>query len=158
MAPPPLPADYGSSGGGGGGGWDAPAPPAAAPMASTAPNDDWGWDAPAPPPAQENNAPRYSNAPADDPWGNDDNNYNQAGSSNDPFDPFDHPPSQQQPQMQQHTTTATANTNQVTFMSHSKKDYVCLLYSTHLGKNPYFIDFIQKFTFLKSQFFTKFSL
>ena len=142
MAPPPLPADYGSSGGGGGGGWDAPAPPAAAPMASTAPNDDWGWDAPAPPPAQENNAPRYSNAPADDPWGNDDNNYNQAGSSNDPFDPFDHPPSQQQPQMQQHTT-ATANTNQVTFMSHSKKDYACLLYfinstDSTLGQKPTF--------------------
>lgn len=135
MAPPPLPADYGSTGGGGGGGgWDNPAPPAA----TTQSNDDWGWDAPAPPPAaaaaptpaQENSAPRYSNAPVDDPWGNneDDNNYNQAGSGNDPFDPFDQPPSTTQPSsqqsMQQHQQhTATANTNQVTTMS---QNYVLL--------------------------------
>ena len=128
MAPPPLPADYGS-GTGGGGGWNDPAPP---PAAAPAPaNDDWGWDAPAPvPPAQENNAgPRYSNAPIDDPWSNattDDNNYNQAGSSNDPFDPFDKPPSTQQ-HLQQHTT-ATANTNQVTLnVTNAKTNTLFLL-------------------------------
>ena len=128
MAPPPLPPDYGNSGGSGPIGWSSsttaaatsvpisnPAPPPAQPVA----DDDWGWSNDTP------STDRYQNAPADDPWSanaapnNSDNNYNQAGSSSDPFDPFDQPP-------QQKSSTAppvTASANQVRLVQKTKKRF-----------------------------------
>ena len=128
MAPPPLPPDYGNSGGSGPIGWSSSTTAAATsvPISNSAPppaqpvaNDDWGWSNDTP------STDRYQNAPADDPWSanaapnNSDNNYNQAGSSSDPFDPFDQPP-------QQKSSTAppvTASANQVRLVQKTKKRF-----------------------------------